>query len=112
MSLYLYSWHWYYNDGGPAEIGMHGFLNPPGSFGGGNERMVGNQWMQKPGSRWIDLAPAGFTNWANGTWRGIMLGATAGIDDLRHYGRFTDETDPYNKPVLTVTYRTLGAPVT
>ena len=106
VSVFLYSWHWYYNSGGSAIIGMHGFTSPPGSFGGGNEWMVGAPGFAKPGGKWVDLAPAGMTSWANGTWKGIMLGSTiSGADTLTNYGRFTDETDPSNKPVLTITYR-------
>lgn len=104
-SLYLYSHHWYYNSGGEAVVGMHGYRNPAPSFGGGDEWMVGGSHFTKPGGGWVDLTVPGvdLQRFATGVWKGILLGAaTAG--SLAYYGRF-DAEGTGNSPVLAITFR-------
>lgn len=105
VSLYLYSNHWWFNSGGDAVIGMHGYRDPAPSFGGGNEWMVGGVHFNKPGSNWVNLGVPGVNlqNFANGTWKGIMLGA-AGAGDQAHYGRFDAENNNGQGAVLSITY--------
>lgn len=95
IGIYLYYPHWYNYAGGDAVIGFHGYRDPAASFGGGNEWMIGVPGWRRNEGRWISvgqtLGTAALQNFANGTWKGIMLGS-ANAGDLAHYGRAQAES--------------------
>lgn len=102
VGVFLYANHWYSNSGGEPVIGMHGYVNPAGGYGGGHDWMVGGGWLPKPGGAWFNLDVVGPGRWQDGTWKGIMLGSPhPNADNLQHYGRF----DAEGSAVLSITYR-------
>lgn len=94
-SVRLNAEHWWYNDGGIAVVGRHGYLSPPGSLGASraeNDTQSppngGSTYFPKPGARWVTL-PTDLDGWRTGTNRGVMLGSAGMGTDRRYYGRFS-----------------------
>lgn len=99
VGLFLFYPHWYSFSGGDAVIGMHGYEHPAPAFGGGNEWMHGEPGWRRNEGRWISLGRYSPQNWANGVWKGIMLGSGA-AGSYQYYGYAHAESSA----TLNITY--------
>lgn len=79
MQCYFYFDHWYFNSGGTARIGVHGWTGaPPSAFGyaGGGWIMDSGGWP-KPGGRWLTIPSAYWAGFKSGAYRGLTLGVNS-----------------------------------
>lgn len=65
--------HWYYNSGGTARIGVHGFTSVPSTFSQSVAAAATSSGWPKPGARWIDLPSSVFAGFKSGSYRGVSL---------------------------------------
>lgn len=88
MQVYVYFDHWYYNSGGTARIGLHGYVGAvPSTFPGTTWILDSGGWP-KPGGRWLTIPSAYWDGFKSGTYRGITLGVNA--NTLTNYGIASD----------------------
>jgi hypothetical protein len=89
IQVYLYAEHWWYNQGGLAYIGSHGHIDRPAAVTQAQYgNIAGDLAFERGGARWVNIPPAHFASWANGTFRGITLGPSPAAGNLNYYGRF------------------------
>lgn len=72
IRVYFNFTHWYYNAGGTAQIGVHGWTAIPGTFGSNGVVVTSGGWP-KPGARWVDLPASVFAGFKSGAYRGVTL---------------------------------------
>ena len=90
MQVYVYFDHWYYNSGGTARIGVHGWTGaPPTAFGyAGGGWILDSAGWPKPGGRWLTIPSSYWNGFVTGAYRGITLGVNSG--SYTYYGIASD----------------------
>lgn len=73
MALYVYARHWY-GQTGIASIGAHGWGSAPGQFASNGRWLEVGGWGRGEG-RWVSIPKNLWTNFQNGTYRGITFEA-------------------------------------
>ena len=72
VRAYFYYDHWYYNSGGTALIGVHGFTTLPSTFSHSGVALSSGEWP-KPGGRWVDIPSNYWAGFKSGAYRGLSL---------------------------------------
>lgn len=73
VEVYIYFHHWYYNSGGTAEIGLHGYDTIPATFSGNSNNAL-NTHFDKPEGRWVSIPSQYWAGFKSGQWKGFWLG--------------------------------------
>lgn len=103
VSVFLYSWHWYFNSGGFAAIGTHNVaFGPPGAYSVVNWGIT-EAHMPKPGGVWMGIPAWVGEQFRDNLVKGINLDAIYRGHDLNYYGKFNGATDPW-PPAIAINY--------
>lgn len=84
MRVYLYFELWYYNSGGTAWIGLHGFSSPPATFSESVSGFVASANWPRPGGRWVGIPSTYWAGFKSGAYKGISLHSPGG--NYLYYG--------------------------
>lgn len=102
VEVYLYADHWYYSDGGTAQIGYYKGTSLPATFTGAKPYVTVKGWPRKAG-KWVNITSKALkADLLSGAARGVTVGPGPS-NSYRYYGYFNGHTQS-KPPKLRLTY--------